>query len=189
MNEQDSQPGQQPDQQGDQQGDFTQRIGKSFVLFAWLAGLALLSWLFAGLEEAEKNPNQVVQTQTRVDGSREVILERNRFGHYVSSGKINGRTVTFLLDTGASDVSIPESVAGELGLRRGPEQVYNTANGQITGYLTTIDRISIGGIELYNISASINPYKGDDEILLGMSFLNKLDYRQRGNTLTIRKTN
>jgi aspartyl protease family protein len=166
--------------------DFSQRIGKSFVLLAWLVGLALLSWLFADLEQTEKNPNQSVQTHITADGQRAVTLTRNRFGHYVSNGKINGRKVTFLLDTGASDVSIPESLAYELDLERGPEQRYQTANGLITGYLTRIDRISIGDIELYDVRASINPNSTDDDILLGMSFLNQLEYTQQGNQLILR---
>ncbi len=171
----------------EQNPDFSQRIGKSFVLLAWLIGLALLSWLFAGLEKAERNPNQSVQTLISKNGVREITLTRNRFGHYVSSGYINGRKVTFLLDTGASDVSVPESIAYQLGLERGPEQTYQTANGLITGYLTRIERISIGDIELNNVRASINPNSTDDEILLGMSFLNQLDYSQRGKELIIRK--
>lgn len=166
--------------------ELSQRVGKSFVLLAWLLGLALLSWLFAGLEQTEKNPNQSVQTRISAEGQREVTLTRNRFGHYVSSGKINGRKVTFLLDTGASDVSIPESLAYELGLERGPEQRYQTANGLITGYLTRVHRISIGDIELYDVRASINPHTTDNDILLGMSFLNQLDYSQRGNQLILR---
>lgn len=166
--------------------DFSQRVGKSFVLIGWLAGLALLTWLFASLEEAENNPNQSVNTYTRVDGGREVTLLRNRQGHYVTSGQINGQTVTLMLDTGATDVSIPAHLAENLRLERGPQQRYNTANGVITGYLTNIDRISIGEIELYNVRASINPNVSDNEILLGMSFLNQLEYSQRGDKLTLR---
>ena len=147
----------------------------------------MLTWMFNGIDEAENNPNQSVQTLTAIDGGREITLQRNRWGHYVTSGKINGRTVTFLLDTGASDVSVPAELAYELGLKRGMEQQYNTANGVITGYRTRIDRISIGNIELRNVRASINPNATDDEILLGMSFLNQLDYSQSGNQLTIRK--
>jgi aspartyl protease family protein len=127
-----------------------------------------------------------VQTLTAIDGRHEITLQRNRWGHYVTSGKINGQVVTFMLDTGASDVSVPERLANELGLRRGMEQQYNTANGVITGYRTTIDRISIGDIELHNVRASINPKDTDLDILLGMSFLNQLEYTQRGDQLILK---
>lgn len=167
--------------------DTTRRTGRIFIIIAWVVGLVLLSWVFSGIEEAENNPNQSVQTLTAVDGSREITLQRNRWGHYVTSGKINGETVTFMLDTGASDVSIPAELADELGLERGMEQRYNTANGVITGYRTMIDRISIGDIELYNVRASINPNVSDNEILLGMSFLNQVEYTQRGDQLILKK--
>jgi aspartyl protease family protein len=166
--------------------DTTQRTGRVFVILACLGGLALLTWVFSGIERAELNPNQSVQTLIAVDGRREVTLQRNRWGHYVTSGKINGQVVTFMLDTGASDVSVPERLANELGLRRGMAHQYNTANGVITGYRTTIDRISIGDIELYNVRASINPKNTDLDILLGMSFLNQLEYTQRGDQLILK---
>lgn len=164
----------------------THSIGKAMTTAAWLVALGLLTWMFTGLEEAENNPNQSVATRITDGGIKEISLQRNRYGHYVATGAINGSPVTFLLDTGASDVSIPANLADRLGLRRGPEQQYNTANGVITGYLTRLDRISLGEIELRDVPASINPHEQGDEILLGMSFLKDLEFSQRGDTLTIR---
>jgi aspartyl protease family protein len=165
----------------------TQGIGKFMTTLAWVVALALFAWFFAGLEERENNPNQYIATQQLDDGGKVITLQRNRYGHYVADGFINGERVTFLLDTGASDISVPGGLAEKLGLRRGPAQQYNTANGVITGYLTRLNSVRLGDIELHDIRASINPHAQGDELLLGMSFLRELEFTQRGDTLTIRQ--
>lgn len=157
------------------------------MIIGWIVGLGLLTLLFSNILDGQFNPNRQVATQVSDGGVREVVLQRNRFGHYVASGEINGHTVEFLLDTGASDVSIPQSVGSALGLKRGQPITYNTANGNITAYQTRIDDLRLGSIELHDIPASINPYKGDDTILLGMSFLKHLEFTQRDDTLIIRQ--
>lgn len=154
---------------------------------AWLLALGLFTWIFAGLEERENNPNQYVATQQLNNGGKTITLQRNRAGHYIADGFINNERVTFLLDTGASDISVPSDLADKLGLRRGPAQQYNTANGIITGYLTRLDSVRLGDIELHNVRASINPGEQGNELLLGMSFLRDLEFTQRGDTLTIRQ--
>ncbi len=116
-----------------------------------------------------------------------MVLQRNRKGHYVSSGYINGEPVTFMLDTGASDISIPASVADRLGLKRGAPLYFNTANGTVMGYSTFLDSVSIGDITLRNVRASINPNVKDMDILMGMSFLKHVEFTQRGDTLTLRQ--
>jgi len=172
----------------DNQGsDDTHGTGITLVVLAWVVILGLLAWWFDDYEKSQYNPNQQINTRSSAIGEQEIVLQRNRFGHYVATGQINGKPVTFLVDTGASDVSIPDGLADSLGLERGISQVYNTANGQITANLTRLDRISIGSIELHNIPASINPSVKGDDILLGMSFLKNLEFTQRGDTLTIRK--
>ncbi|MGD8999895.1 MAG: TIGR02281 family clan AA aspartic protease [Granulosicoccaceae bacterium] len=168
--------------------DFTRRIGKRFVLLAWLLVFGLLVWLFAGIEKSQRNPNTEPTSARDHNGQYSVVLKRNRFGHYVTTGHINGTEVTFLLDTGASDVSIPAPLADQLGLQRGPEQLYSTANGLITGYLTRVNSIRIGNIELRDVQASINPNNTDNEILLGMSFLRRLNFTQRGDQLILSTT-
>ncbi|MCK4742603.1 MAG: TIGR02281 family clan AA aspartic protease [Sulfuriflexus sp.] len=170
-----------------QESGNTHGTGITMVILAWVLILGLMAWWFADFEKSQNNPNQQIQTRTSSVGGQEIVLQRNHYGHYVATGHINGMPVTFLLDTGASDVSIPSELADTLGLERGISQVYNTANGQITAHLTRLDRISLGGIELRNVPASINPATQGDEVLLGMSFLKDLEFTQRGDTLIIRK--
>lgn len=163
-----------------------QRLGKGMVVAAWVLLLALLTWFFSTQLERQHNPNRQVMSATTADGSTAVQLERNRFGHYVASGFINAQPVEFMLDTGASDVSIPLQIAEGLGLKKGRSVVYQTANGAITAWQTTLDEIQLGELRLGPVRASINPRMSGDSILLGMSFLKQLDFSQQGNTLTLK---
>jgi len=166
-----------------------QRIGKGMIVVAWLLALGLLTLFFNDFLDKQHNPNQDLNTQYNQDGTREVILQRNRSGHYVTKGTINGQPVVFFLDTGATIVSIPEPVARRLNLQRGVEMLANTANGTVTTYSSELDSVAVGEIELYRVRASINPQMQGDEILLGMSFLKHLEFTQRGNTLILRQLN
>lgn len=143
-------------------------------------------FLFDDLLEQDYNPNQQVIIQ-QDDKQNIITLKRNRYGHYVARGKINNQPVTFLLDTGATDISIPDKIARKLKLKYGLEQRYQTANGIIIGNLTTLNKVSIGNIKLHNVRASINPKMKSDEILLGMSFLKFIEFTQRGDTLILRQ--
>lgn len=165
----------------------TRRLGKTFIWIAWLLVLGLLTLFFNGVLDRQRNPNQSLQSSIDAGGVREVVLQRNRYGHYLTVGDINHQQVEFLLDTGASDVSIPAGLARQLGLKAGAPRNYETANGTITAYMTRLDRLAIGDIVLHDVRASINPAVDDIGILLGMSVLKRLEFSQRGNTLTLRQ--
>ena len=113
------------------------------------------------------------------------MLKRNRLGHYVAPGKINNQPVTFLLDTGATAVSVPANVANNIGLTRGRSITVGTANGNIEVYQTTLKSVQLGNITLHEIRGNINPYMDGDTVLLGMSFMRHLELTQRGDTLTL----
>jgi aspartyl protease family protein len=167
--------------------DNTQRrMGKSMLIAAWLIALLLLTLFFNQELEQQYNPNTTPLSKSTVDGA-EVQLQRNRHGHYVSAGSINSERVTFLLDTGATNVSIPANLANKLGLQSGTPHRVSTANGQITVYATRLNELSIGDIHLFNVAANINPGMSGDEILLGMSALKQLEFTQRGDQLTLRQ--
>lgn len=166
---------------------FTQRLGNNMVVIAWIVGLAMLTWFFSHYLSRQHNPNENVESYNK-GGTPEVVLERNRAGHYVASGRINGQPVTFMLDTGATMVSVPGKLAGKLSLAKGPMMGVTTANGNIPVYSTVLNEVQLGNIVLHNVRASINPYMTDDDILLGMSFLKQLDFSQEGDRLTLRQS-
>lgn len=151
----------------------------------WLTGLVLLTLFFAYQESNWINPNKAPQYQTTQAGAQEVTLERNRQGHYIFSGTINGNEAEFLLDTGATDVVISGDLAKRYGLKRGLRGTASTANGNVTIYATRIEKLTLGNITLTQVSASINPSM-DDLILLGMSALRQVELTQRGDTLTLK---
>jgi len=153
----------------------------------WVLGLLILALLFGKVLDHHRNPNQHITGAVTESGVREVVLQRNRNGHYLADGFIDDQAVEFLLDTGASDVSVPEPLARRLGLKRGVPLVYSTANGNITAYTTRLPSLRIGTIELDDVRASINPQMQGGTILLGMSFLKHLEFTQRGDTLIIRQ--
>ncbi len=165
----------------------TKRMGLGMQVLFWIALMTVLMLYFGDVLDRQRNPNQSVATEMTADGVREVELRRNRMGHYVTNGTINGQEVVFLLDTGATGVAIPEAVARRLDLRRGRPMVSNTANGQTRSYQTSLNEVGIGDIRLSNIDASITPGLQMREVLLGMSFLKYIEFTQRGNTLTLRQ--
>ena len=151
----------------------------------WLGVLLLLVLFFQDQLQEQYNPNQnLAQQQASAEA---VVLQRNRQGHYVASGLINGQEVVFLLDTGATDVAIPEHLAKQLQLRYGRSGQVNTANGVSRTYDTMLDSLSLGGITQRQVPAVIAPGFKSDAILLGMSFLKHIEFSQRGDTLTLRE--
>ena len=162
------------------------QTGTGMFAAAFALGIVLLTLLFGGVLEEQRNPNQA--PVSRIDVNLvEVELARNRNGHYVVTGTINREPVEFLLDTGATDVVVPEAVAKQLGLARGRPGRAMTANGYVTVYETTIAHLAIGEIVLNNVRASINPAMAPPAILLGMSALNQIEFIQQGDSLTLRQ--
>ncbi|AFV00715.2 retropepsin-like aspartic protease family protein [Simiduia agarivorans] len=159
-------------------------MGKAMLMITWLVVLGLLTLWFGRWEERQYNPNAAPESRLASDQVI-VTLNANRWHHYVSNGTINGEPVTFLLDTGATAVSVPANLADKLGLDKGVPMQSQTANGTVRVWSTRIDQLTLGAITLTNLRGSINPGMQGDEILLGMSALKQLEIRQQGDTLTL----
>jgi len=149
----------------------------------WIIALVMLTMFFNNWLEEQRNPNQYLMTSHI--NAEPVTLNMNRQGHYVATGLINQQPVVFLLDTGATVLSVPENIARKLNLVPGASTRVSTANGNISVYTTNLDQVQLGNIVLKNVEAHINPYMDGDTVLLGMSFLKYLELRQLGNTLTL----
>lgn len=160
-----------------------QRGGVVMMLLFWVLLLAGGTWLLDGGFEQVTTPNAHVMHAT--DDSGPIKLQRNRAGHFEAPGKINGESVTFLLDTGATYVAVSTELAARLGLEPGRRAFFHTANGRVEGNLTQLDDVSIGGIRASNVQGSISPGMQQDTVLLGMSFLNLLVIEIRGGEMLL----
>ncbi len=162
----------------------TAPMGRTMLTLCWVVALGLLTLIFGRWESLQINPNQDPNSQRSLT-STQVILQANRQHHYIANGSINGQSVVFLLDTGATHVSVPAHLAAALGLQRGSPMTSQTANGNITVYATNIAQLSLGDITLENLRGALNPGMTGNEVLLGMSALKQLEIRQKGDTLTL----
>jgi aspartyl protease family protein len=162
-------------------------VGKVMLIVAWALGLFLATRFFGQWQDAQRNPNQEVSSQQGA-GFIEVKLASNGQGHFLASGQINGQSVAFLLDTGATYVAVPGDLAERLGLKRGTPVSLQTANGSSTGYRTQLARLQLGDIVLQDVRALVAPGMDGEEILLGMSALKQLEFSQRDGTLLLRQT-
>lgn len=161
------------------------KAGKWMFLLAWVAFLLLATLWFDDLLIKKINPNTQPESYVTAQGV-EVRLKQNSMGHYVTTGTINGRSVVFLLDTGATNVSIPAHLGEHLSLRPGRRVPVSTANGSIVVRTTSIDTLSVGDLALQNVSGHLNPGLQGNEILLGMSALKNLEMIQRDGWLILR---
>ncbi len=165
----------------------TRRMGKVMAAIAWIIILVLMTAYFSDFLQDQQNPNRNLVSGVDGNGSGEVVLQRNRAGHYITPGLINGKPVSFLLDTGATGVAVSEKLATLLDLSPGQAVMTETANGRVKSYLTRLDSVSVGDIVQYDVRATIAPGLTSQEVLLGMSFLKHLEIIQRGDTLTLRE--
>jgi aspartyl protease family protein len=131
---------------------------------------------------------QNVASQSSGSGPATAVLTADGRGHYLTTGNINGRSVRFLVDTGASMIALGAGDARRLGIDASKGQVgqAQTANGVTQVALVKLDVVRVGDIVLNNVDATVHQY--DLPIaLLGMSFLNRMEIQQNGETMTLKK--
>ena len=117
-------------------------------------------------------------------GSGTVVIERSHDQHFYVEGAINGHPVTFMVDTGATVVSVNEEIARRIGLGRGVPTIFDTAGGRVEGRVVPGATVQIGNIRVEGIRVGIN--SGGPAALLGQNFLNKIDLRQSPERMTVR---
>jgi aspartyl protease family protein len=123
------------------------------------------------------------------DGRRNVTLAADTRGHFVTMGSINGGSVRFMVDTGATFVSLSASEARRLGINylQGQRGQLQTANGLTAAYRVKLDTVRIGDIELNNVDAVVGESDAMGVSLLGMSFLNRMEMKRDGQSMTLTK--
>lgn len=131
---------------------------------------------------------QNVAVQASGKGPATAVLTADGQGHFLTTGSINGATVRFLVDTGASMVSLGAGDARRLGIdaRKGERGITNTANGQAVVSRVKLDTVRVGEIVMNNVDALVHQ-QDMPIVLLGMSFLNRMEMQRDGDTMTLKK--
>lgn len=122
------------------------------------------------------------------DASGKIVMAADTRGHFYTNGSVNGNSVRFLVDTGATMISLGAADARRMGLdfNGGQKGMTQTANGQTMVSKIQLDTVRIGDVTLHNVDALI--HQTDMPVaLLGMSFLNRMDMQRDGNTMTLKK--
>ena len=145
-------------------------------IIVWIALAGLIYYLADNIQ----NPNKLY----RLGNDSSVVLKRGLDGHYRTEALINGEKVNVLVDTGATGVAISQSIADKLQLKSIDAVRTNTANGDSIGYMVRLESVQIGGVRAKNVAAMIAPGL-DGDVLLGMSFLGRMDVRLYKGEMTI----
>ncbi len=134
------------------------------------------------------SPVSLGDTGGSAEGARRIVLTAGSGGHFTTQGQINGRAVHFMVDTGATAVSMTTGDAERIGLRyqQGQRIMLHTANGTIPAYAVVLDSVRIGDVEVRNVQGVVAsrdmPY-----VLLGNSFLSRFQMKRENDQLTLER--
>ena len=156
-------------------------MSRNSIIFGaiWIALIVVIFILVDNIQ----NPNKAWRLG---DGASEVVLKRGLNGHYRAEALINYQKVDVLVDTGATGVAISQKIADQLNLKSLSAVRTMTANGASVGYMVRLDSVKVGGVEANNVAAMIAPGL-DGDVLLGMSYLGRMDVRLFKNQMTIKQ--
>jgi aspartyl protease family protein len=125
--------------------------------------------------------------QARVQANGDLVIQRSQDGHFYTLGSVNGQQVKFVVDTGASLVSVSEAFAQRAQLKGGVPTTFKTANGEHPGRVVDGAAVAIGPVSVSNVKVGVGLQMGDDtEALLGQSFLSKFDITIDKNQMVLR---
>jgi len=117
-----------------------------------------------------------------------IVLPAGSGGHFVTQGAINGRAVTFMVDTGATSIGLSAADAQRIGLsyENGQQIRMNTANGVSVGWRVQLDSVRVGDVEVRNVDAVVSP-QSMPFILLGNSFISRFSMRRDADQMVLEK--
>lgn len=135
-----------------------------------------------------EGPVSASPAQGEAGDQRRIVLHAGSNGHFRAQGQINGRAVTFLVDTGASAVSVGAAEADRIGLnyRAGQPVQMQTANGSTTGWLIKLHSVRLGSTDVFDVEAIVSaasmPY-----VLLGNSYLTRFQMTRTNDQLVLER--
>lgn len=121
-------------------------------------------------------------------GGSRIVLSASSGGHFASGGSINGRAAEFVVDTGATYVSMSQSDADRMGIkyREGQRGMASTANGTVPVHRVMLTSVRIGDVQVYNVEALVVPAQMP-YVLLGNSFLTRFQMKRENDVMTLEK--
>jgi aspartyl protease family protein len=126
---------------------------------------------------SSQNRAAVMSDASASAGRRSHTIPRDSRGHFSTDGRVDGRRIGFMVDTGASVIALTESSAAQVGIRPSRSD-YNspvsTANGVVKGARARLSSVDIGGLEVRDVDALVLPDEVLSENLLGLSYLSRL---------------
>jgi aspartyl protease family protein len=119
-----------------------------------------------------------------------IVLTAGSGGHFHTVGQINGKSVSFMVDTGATKVSMGQAEAERLGVdyKSGTRGVAETANGRVPVYAVTLNSVRVGDVEVANVEALVLP-AAMPQVLLGNSFLTRFSMKRENEVMRLEKRN
>jgi aspartyl protease family protein len=149
----------------------TVRRGAWGITAFWLL---LLGLLFLGFDHFEQKRTDGYQAHEGSGG--ELVIPRGPDGHFRVEGRVNGHAVSFLVDTGATSVTVSETLAQRAGLKGGQSVTFQTANGALPGRLLRQVPVQAGHLALPGVTVAVGMVGKPPEIaLLGQNFLSRYD--------------
>ncbi len=160
----------------------TARRGALAIVAFWLFVMAGLYLVFDHLEKRKR-----IARMPQMTASGELVIVRGQDGHFRLPGTVNGRPVQFLVDTGATLVTVTEAFAQGAGLQGGEPTTFKTANGDRPGRIHQDIAVSAGGafVPAVRVGVGLSGH-AVDEALLGQSFLAQFDIRLNGPEMLMR---
>jgi len=131
--------------------------------------------------------NYLKPKQAQVLANGDLAINRSQDGHFYTTGTINGKEAKFMVDTGASLVSVSEEFAQKAFIRGGVPTTFKTANGDRPGLVVEGVGVSIGPVSVTNVKVGVGLRGGDEnDALLGQSFLSKFDITMSKTQMVLR---
>ena len=143
-----------------------------------------------GRQATYKVGSQITTEYAPPAAGASVMIAPDHQGMYYTDGAINGYPVTFMVDTGASDIAMNRQQARRMGIDfrvDGKEGMTQTASGTAKAYTVVLKRVTVGDITLNDVSALVVDGDSPTEVLLGGSFLNRLNMKREGKVLHLIK--
>lgn len=143
--------------------------------------------LTVGIGDALATRRAVPERENKTGGGAGVVLTADARGHFSTQVTVNGVSAPFLVDTGASVVTLPDSLARRAGidLERATPITISTANGRARAYRVVLNTVKLGSLSAHLVEAVVVEDARLPFALLGMSFLNRLNMHREGDTLTL----